>query len=277
MIPFKRLRVLYRDIIQFGLTPHNIAQRIGLETGAPKVLANSIPKAGTNLLLRSLYLLPEHYRVIAKTITNERFEGAGKRLLSNASAGAVVAAHLYYSEDAERTLEETGFRHVMMVRDPRDIAVSQFKYIAEMDVGHPLHRYYSSISSEREGLQLVIHGLADRLPNYEGARPFVWRLRQYFSWADHPCHVVRFEDLVGPAGGGSESTQIEALREMTEWIGVQVGENELQKVASRLFSSTARTFRKGKAGEWRKHLNGEMEDVIVTGLEPWMQRFGYLL
>jgi hypothetical protein len=67
---------------------------------------------------------------------------------------------------------------------------------------------------------------------------------------------VRFEDLVGPQGGGSRDAQIDMLRRLARHLGASVGDEDLTRIADNLFGGTF-TFRKGEIGSWRQNLSAD--------------------
>ncbi|MDH3589438.1 MAG: hypothetical protein OEQ74_08540, partial [Gammaproteobacteria bacterium] len=109
-----------------GLRPSGIYGRFA----TPAVLLNSIPKAGTHLLESALERYP-------------RLRNAGKRTVSswidvpdpviNAIAsirkGAFLNAHVPAAPELLQVVESRNIRVLFMIRDPRDIVVSHFKYV----------------------------------------------------------------------------------------------------------------------------------------------------
>lgn len=68
--------------------------------------------------------------------------------------------------------------------------------------------------------------------------------------------IVKFEDLVGKAGGGSDKKQREAIIKIAEFIGHQYSEEDITRVTQNLFGSSP-TFRKGKIGSWNSHFDSK--------------------
>ena len=67
---------------------------------------------------------------------------------------------------------------------------------------------------------------------------------------------MKFEDLVGPKGGGSAEAQRRAVGRVAEHVGAPAGERAMRLVAEGLFGE-GRTFRKGQIGGWREEFSPE--------------------
>ena len=93
-----------------------------------------------------------------------------------------------------------------MIRDPRDIVVSQMFYVLKRK-RHSHHQHFSSLNSDREKLMTAIKGEPSVNTTSIGER-----LEKYSGWLDSGAFVVRFEDLIGYRGGGSEDKQRMVLK-----------------------------------------------------------------
>ncbi len=66
--------------------------------------------------------------------------------------------------------------------------------------------------------------------------------------------VVRFEDLVGPNGGGSAQAQRDSIRKIAQHIGIDLSEDDISDIMAKIFGKGL-TFRRGKIGAWRSHFS----------------------
>ncbi|MBM3777388.1 MAG: sulfotransferase domain-containing protein [Acidimicrobiia bacterium] len=73
------------------------------------------------------------------------------------------------------------------------------------------------------------------------------------TWLTDPrtC-CIRFEDLIGPRGGGSEERQHRTVRRVMEFLGAEASEHRVRGISEALFSDRTRTFDKGQTGAWRQ-------------------------
>lgn len=266
---------IYRDISQYGFAPGKLRLRFGFGSG-PKVLANSIPKSGTNLLMRALFLTPQLYRKLNRTVLSDDLEKT-IRVLKTASPNQVVAAHLYYSAALSNLIEELEFKNILIVRDPRDIVVSKYFYATYKDKRHYLHAYYQSISNDAQRITKTISGDAEFISS-KGSRFYGidYILNQYIQWVDEPnCLIVRFEDLVGSKGGGGVEEQVNTLSKIYKHIGLDMPEDNVVKIARELFTSNSKTFNKGEIGAWRNSFTSDHVALFKEVCGNHLVRMGY--
>lgn len=262
---------------QYGLTPGKLlAAWTGPE--APGVLANSIPKSGTNLLVRVLYLMKPLRRKLMRTLTDRPGVDV-LQSLTHIRPGQIAAAHLYFSEELAERIDALGLKHLLMVRDPRDIAVSNAFYLARKDSRHRLYPYFSSLPSDSERLTAAIQGVAaDKTPDGMEGFDLGRHLKNYLKWSTSPdCLIVRFEDLVGPEGGGARSRQLAALARIRDHLGLAFSDEELESIAQQVFDTRSRTFFKGQIGNWRNHFEASHKETFkhIAGNE--LLQLGYEL
>jgi len=248
---------------RFGLSPRKLRCRI-YDAGAPKVLCVSIPKAGTHLLERAICLHPRMYRKLLPTISVDdvRRRGGFDGLMARLRPGQVVFAHLRFDPAYPDAVARRGVRGVFLIRDPHDIVVSQVHYVSRR-TDHRYHELFARQPDLRERLRLAIVGGAEHdLPSIGR------RLDGYAGWLDSGCLVVRFEDLVGPAGGGDPVAQAATVASIFGHLGLDADGPLVRSICDRLFSTDSPTFRQGSIGAWRRSFDPELEalfDDVVGG------------
>src|SRR5205823_7183412 len=130
-----------------------------------------------------------------------------------------------HTDGDERMLAEAGVRGLFMVRNPRDLVVSQIHYVTKRS-DHRLHDLFAALPDARARLRTAIVGdpaaglpsIAERLSYFEG-------------WLRSDLLVVRFEDLVGSAGGGDADRQHDLLGAVFTHLGVDASEARVRAVA----------------------------------------------
>ncbi|MHB8437660.1 MAG: sulfotransferase domain-containing protein [Acidimicrobiales bacterium] len=232
---------------RFGLTPARLPRRVA-NRAEPRVLCTSIPKAGTHLLERALCLHPHLYRALRPTLHafNLPEPGGLSGVLASARPGQIVVGHLPYRPEWSEAVVETATRVLVMVRDPRDVVVSEAHYVVT-DPSHPWYRQYAQLPDVASRIRLTITGdAADGVPSITDL------LSGYVQWERHGGLVVRFEDLVGLAGGGDSAHQRSALAGVFEHLGLPASDAFLDRLQRQLFSARSPTFRRGAIGQWRE-------------------------
>lgn len=249
----------------------------------PKVLANSMPKSGTNLLIRLLRLLG--FREEDTFVNIGPYEGVEEisvedvkrvhRKLDRLRPGFFSGAHMYFYPRISELVQALGIKTITIVRDPRDVCTSDVFYIVKRPE-HRLHRYYKKMSQE-ERLMASILGMSSE--QLDGAPPSLdigSHYRNYLGWMIRGAGlVIRFEDLIGPKGGGDDQRQRETADRIVRFLGINVEEEEMADLCSQLFWHGAKTFRKGQIGGWRNHFNSRNEEAFSRVIGDVMHKFGY--
>jgi hypothetical protein len=264
-----------------------------------RVVANSVPKSGTNLMSRLLILLGFEQRpmgirprlVAGPFSPIRRFFRAREpekvsvgvvspqqvgrhwlqRRLAKVPDGCFVTAHCLYTPELAKLLHEEEMRVVCILRDPRDVAVSQMHYI-KRERQHFAHKAFVALPSDHERLLVSIRGgeLGGRKLQSLGER-----YQQFLGWEqDEGSVVVKFEDLVGPKGGGSAEAQRRAVERVAAHLGFSTDEPALRRVEEELFG-VGKTFRKGQIGGWSKEFSEEHARVAKEVVGPWLVKLGY--
>lgn len=244
---------------------------------APKVLANSIPKSGTNLLLRSLYLQPALRRKIQRTIQGHDIPGI-LASLESLNPSDVAAAHIKYHPEVSARIQMCEIKHILMIRDPRDIAVSNFEYIKQTRARHRLHGYFAhTLRTDAERLMASMTGIpSSELGGQPASLGLADHLKGYADWMDSPdVLVVRFEDLVGIQGGGDSDTQRKVVEQIVEYLEIAMDADRLRRLAEEIFSTHTRTFNKGRVGGWRDYFDSKHIEFFDKEIAPIAYKLGY--
>ena len=251
------------------------AQRVllGRESPVPPVLSNSIPKAGSNLLLRCLELMPGlvYTRVHLDIHTPPK---QLSRVLRSLHRGEFATAHLPYTPEVAQVLRQQGIASFLMVRDPRDVVVSHIYWVTHKYTAGRLHPYFRDLPDDNARLMASIRGTP---PMKDGFRleDVGTRFRSYLAWVDAGSFLLRFEDLIGPAGGGSEERQRETIRRMGDHLGLALDETQITTIAQNLFDPHSPTFRKGRIGDWRQHFTQAHKEAMKEVAGDVLIALGY--
>ncbi len=265
----RQLRKALWNLRRFGFTPDTLPRR--LSGSGPRIVSVSVPKAGTHLLERALCLDKRVWRKLIRTVHEQNVEQYGglPRLMQRLRPGELIVAHLPYSQERIDCIRDAGVRCLFMLRDPRAVVCSQAHYVATSPEHH-FHELFVSRGELRERIRLAIHGDAEA--GYPSIRK---RHEDFAGWLTASDLVVRFEDLIGEAGGGSAVRQAELLGEIYAAVGLSMSADEIERVRTQLFSSASPTFRKGSVGEWRQHFDEELTAEFAEVAGDIMTTYGY--
>lgn len=208
-----------------------------------QVVCATIPKSGTHLLQRVLEGL---LHVGARWLTPLHTQDPDLEDTLRRAAHPLYITHLFPMSDRLRALNPTDFAKIVLIRDPRDVMVS-FTY----HLRHKKRWVYPAGFSQEAFLSLSFQEQLSAALLYPCFNP-IETFPYVAAWmADPSILVCRFEDLVGPEGGGSTYSQVCTLLRIASHIGVNCSVEEAETLARQLFGR-GWTFRAGQIGEWRR-------------------------
>jgi hypothetical protein len=236
----------------------------------PKILGNSIPKSGTHLLDQIFFNMGFKKSRMKMGFTNEKGEFSSEKVeqkIKHVKKGEYLYGHMPFDERFKNALNKNKVSHILIVRDPKDIAASKAFYIAKRPE-HRLFEYFNSLS-QRDRFIASIKGV-------EGSMPSIAEFYEnYLPWLkEKDCLVVKFEDLVGSRGGGNDQRQLETLGRIARHLGISFNEGGLQEIAFNSFNKNSATFRKGQIGDWVNCLDDEAISILKKD-EGVFHEYGY--
>lgn len=254
-----------------ALQPRRLVARF---TG-PRVLLASVPKAGTNLLIRVLELFPHPIPSgTAVGVVSQQPELLPK--IAAVKRGRFIVTHCAFG-DVASVVEAQDMLGVFLIRDPRDTCVSWYHYIMR-EPAHWCHSYFCSVLSDRASrLMAAIRGLT-KDPRSE--HPFLasidehFRLRMGYMDEARFC-TVRFEDLVGSAGGGNDNQQAQTLHVIANHLGLRLTSSDIRRITTQAFCRESPTFRKGQIGSWRDEMGPAHRAAFKEVAGPLLIELGY--
>lgn len=267
----KKLNQMLWDISRFGFTPGKLARRLFGEANC-KIFCVSLPKAGTHLLERALCLHPSLYRTFIPTINDQNLPryGGHEHLLDRLQPSQILVAHLRYSPVIEKCANDQNVRTIFLMRDPRDIIISQAHYIPK-NPSHPFHEVVSRAEDFGSRLRLIIAGDPDA-----GFPSIGERFKAFAGWLGSGALPVRFEDLIGPSGGGAKEIQHQTLADIFRHIELPLEHEEVKKISSELVSTASPTYRRGRIGGWKECFEQEgVLDLFKESIGEELDRYGY--
>lgn len=271
-----------------GVATYRAADRLMPAGDGPRVVVNSMPKAGTHLvtsLLDNLEGMRFSGRLVMYTEKQvvdgdlPRVSGELQKALRLLRPAHYFGAHMVWDAELESRIAASDAKALMVIRDPRAVVVSAMHYLEAatwMPWREELMRQWPDRASV---LKALIHGHGE--PGDQLYFPEIGHhYASYARWMDAPATcLVRFEDLVGTRGGGSEADQLAEVTRVLDHLGYgtqygHAGEGA-HDVARRMFSEHSVTFRSGRVDSWRDDLPEGLAAEIVERCAVDMSRLGY--
>ena len=248
-----------------------------------RIFLNSIPKAGTHLLISELEKTPElmnsrlhiQLKSVGNYDENNSFSADTKAFndaLYKVKNGQFFSAHMFWEKEVEDLLRQNNIKMIFLIRDPRDILVSKYHYIMALK-RHDLHKFLSSdVSQDAERWRLLVEG---NMKN-PFIRPMSETLKNFLPWKSvNETLTVQFEKLIGEQGGGSYIEKQETLIKVYQHCGLPT-EQAKANTNVKTWSGINPTFRKGKAFAWRESLPPSVIDLVHRNCENEILQLGYL-
>jgi sulfotransferase family protein len=269
-----------------------------MEAVGPRVLVVTVPKSGTHLvdsilermpplqrqgrvaLNAKLRFHPFNFLPFAGTATCMAGIGRPHRVKVSALRHALTRirpwryamSQLPWQPVVMQLLESLVIRPIVAVRDPRDVIVSLMHH-ALSKPEHFMHAHLSHLPTDHERLVTLIKGATN--DKGQESVPLAQRLDFILGWVEDPrVLTVRFEDLVGPKGGGSADRQHGAIMALAQWAGRPVEPGEATRIGEEMFGK-GKTFRKGRVAGWREAFDSDVAALFEHEVGDRMRRLGY--
>jgi hypothetical protein len=210
---------------------------------------------------------PSVHRRLVPTLYPANFKqwGGLERLLRTQGPGSLLVGHIQFDERRLALIQRAGVKAFFVVRDPRDIVVSNAFYISASPFHH-WHRVVDSQPDLRSKIRLLIEG-HDAYPQIPGIGSY---LETFAGWLDTSALVVRYEDLA-PDG----QRRLATLRRIYEHAAIEVSDESLLVLSGRLISASSPTFRSGSTEQWREHFDPDLSELFESRAGPFLGRYGY--
>ena len=234
-----------------------------------KIFIMSLQKAGTHLIQRVMQEAGFHGVGVGKDCRLSDFNGLKEN--------QYLWSHFTPSDELQMALEE-GVQNVYIIfnyRDPRDVLVSWF-YWMHPESKKSIHSHqdymkkvYSHFSDD-ELLKIFIRNDKFREVEYNPIEHF--RLSRVLLF--HPKVMkVRFEDLIGLRGGGSDQKQEETVAKIFNYL--EINDVDAVKIAQKAFNKNSTTFRKGQIGGYKEDLTNEQLRLFNKLHGDIISQYGY--
>ena len=172
----------------------------------------------------------------------------------------MLDGHLLYVPACAETFGRSPCKMLLILRDPRGVAVSQAHSLAGRGA-------YSGMPADERIRRALLGDFRDGRC-VGGNLPLLERYRNMVNWQAHDSVLcVRFEDLVGARGGGDSRRQTETLRRVLAHLGFpRWSTPRVEALGSELFGGTE-TFRAGQVEGWREHEEVFSEPRLAEAVE----------
>jgi hypothetical protein len=255
----------YKDFGAHDTIWPKVKDRLGF--GAPVVLAHLRVKRNWARRLAALGHRDGETIPVDVTMPVQTPVSLAGRWLRAIPPGHYLSGHVPWSAATANLIRTTGLKHLIIIRDPRDVLVSFVHFVSRPE--HILSQDFAGLSADqrvrlaltggrgpRSGLQII--GLSDAFASI-------------MAWQREPDVLfVRFEALIGEQGDGSGAEQQASVRAICQHLALAHDNSLIEQVCLRAFDTGAATFRRGKIGSWRDELTPDQIDWANQSFGSWL-------
>jgi len=258
-----------------------VQQKYGkqLSQSVPVIFGNSLPKAGSHLLIQILWGMAKLGPFVINgmsSVNRDEFNRnvSVERILDNIKQlkpGDISYGKLNCKEPFIEPLTRPGMATIYMFRDPRDVAVSVIRYATEMHLEHGLNKHFTEVlKRDEERLRFVITG--SDIPSLP-YKSIYTRYKNHIGWLDQPVLCIKFEDMIEDRRNTlGRVLDFVAEKGYTPSVSRQDAVAVLEKAIQPKRSGT---FRKGKTGEWRTVFSPAIKQLFKDTTGDLLLQLGY--
>ena len=196
-----------------------------------------------------------------------------KGIIKKVNNNEYLMSHIPYSDIFLEILTELSFKGIMVIRDPRDMCLSMLNHIKSRPHHYAFDTIYNNLSSRKKRLEAIIEGI--KIKNTNGNRSFgniEKMIKSMLQWEKSDDFIfLKFEQLVGPKGGGTKDGQIQSIKKILSHLNVD--RFDIPEIAENAFGSST-TFRKGQINVWKTKLSIE-EKELFNKYDNFISSLGY--
>ncbi|PCI92736.1 hypothetical protein COB11_06710 [Candidatus Aerophobetes bacterium] len=225
----------------------------------------TIPKSGSHLILKCIKLLEKNLSSFPYVIRVGHPGFVGRR----APGPSKLFSRLSMNPKAKKILN---------IRDLRDCYCSAIPYLDKLVARKQsfiFDKIWTSLETSEQKLLYLL-----KLDH-----PMPWDLTLTFQAmvelsSGSNVLISRFEELVGPSGGGTRSSQLNLISEIVTFLELECSKEIILRIADNLFGgkrikNPKLFFHEGKIGKWKLLFNEEHKNIFKERAGRYLIFFGY--
>lgn len=193
---------------------------------------------------------------------------------SNLPDTSFWATHSPFVEEYATILSQPKYQIIFIYRDPRDVITSLALYIRGKD--KKFWPKAQQLSLDETITRLIVGGESLHVTSHHISKNGVRNMYEsYLPWRNLSNVLsVRFEDLIGPKGGGNKDDQIRSIREIAHHIGKEISVAEAIAYGDTIFGKT-HSFNKGQIGSWKEYFTPKHKQLFKKHAGQLLIDLGY--
>jgi len=265
LINISRLLKLSRKFASISLFSLRFTAIIGRNSG-PKIIINSIPKSGTNLVEEIL----KHFPLMRGKIQRTLLPGDCKKdieiKIKSLKNGQFIPAHLFYSQELINIIKNNNIKVLFITRDLRDSLLSHINYLSKIDFFHKDAKIFKNCKTLDEKLDIYLNGNDLFLP----WKNFVDNYRQWSIDTEHVLNI-RFEDIIDY--NNNPDLCSETLLKMSYFLNIN--NIDIEYIMSNMVNKKGLTYSSPSKDKFKKILSPQQIELVTMNLKDQLEFFGY--
>ncbi|MCH9633977.1 MAG: hypothetical protein S4CHLAM7_07110 [Chlamydiae bacterium] len=236
----------------------------------------SIAKSGTHLIDKCLSKLTNKERVYISQLSDLE--------VLNQRDNIFIGTHFFHREVLKQVLFSIKPKKTLInIRDPRAVIVSAAFFYEDfiyLDPTSPhywsrLYKFNSLPIEERVKVYLRKALAGEHIPIFIYDIKNVAATIRALDQKNQEYALIRFENLVGERGGGTQADQLEAIQKISSFLELpSMDQDQIIKIRSELFGDSF-TFRKGNVKGWEKYFDNEAKKMCKQLIGKEIIELGY--
>ena len=199
-----------------------------------------------------------------------------ERICSKIKDSEYMLSHIPYSHDMEMLLKDLEWKNIVIIRDPRDQCASMLHKL-KIKKNNPASYYlYEQLKTDSDRIKALIDGY-DGLHNTRGMVSLDTMYKSVMAWKGKSNFIfVKFEDLIGPKGGGTLERQKTTIVQILKHLEYEHYDNDeiVEWIGNHCFGIT-NSFWKGQVGNWKSVFDKEVSDIFKNNIADLLDQLDY--
>lgn len=234
-----------------------------------KLFVTSVPKSGTHLLSTCLSKL-----LNARQVYSKNNKVLDENLITKLNPRNFYIVHARFQKHYLQMMENNNLKGILMQRDPRDVIISSMFWIKK-DVNNDWPHLKKLNTNELISKLINEFKTAFLKLGSKNGSNIAAAYKLFLPWSNkaNMC-VISFENLIGSNGGGDDTVQVEEIKKITRFLGLNLSEHKINDVAKNLFGHSG-TFRRGLIGSWKEYFNEQHKEQFKKLAGSLLIKLGY--
>lgn len=199
-----------------------------------------------------------------------------ERICSKIQDSEYMLSHIPYSAEMEKILLDLKWKNIVIIRDPRDQCASVLHKLKKKKNNPASYHLYENLKTDLDRVKALIDGY-DCIDKSNGMVSLETMYKSVLEWKGKGNFIfIKFEDLIGPNGGGNLDKQKATIIQILKHINYDHFDNNeiVERIGHHCFG-TSNSFWKGQIGNWKNVFDKEIAKIFENNISDLLNQLGY--